>query len=497
MCVDVEIVRGDQVRGRRVVERRDHGKARGRTLEALRPLVALARTRVEVELESFAIMMDDRLPDHLAHDVIAQVRGKIADAQRARPARRRRRQRRAVDPGRDRIVGLRKAQQQCGLDVEEQQQVEQFLEAVGQFHLVAGLVLLAAQAVEIAIEPVEVGLVLARLQRIHGERKRLRTILFERAEVGAPCVDFAGREQHLAQVFVGAHVLRVDRQHLRVGRAGGTVVALLLEQHAQVEVGGRHVRPERQRTLIRARGTLDIANPLQRDAVIEMSLGVGGRQQQRLPERAFRRRAVAPHQVGEAQHPQQRPVPRCKRQALLQHAHRTFGIALRQREFRAGQAGFAELRRRRHGGRERLARLHGIVARQRGLADQLQRGCECRLNREHFPIPGLRRRKVTLLVCTHGRIPDARQVPRRQRTFFVDCDMRVQFAQCRGEFASVGEHALHQRRAVRGQTCRERPSFARGPRGQQAGGVHGQPGGVDQHVTIARGEHFRHGRAGR
>ncbi len=209
---DVEVVLGDPLRGLRVVERGDHVEALAGGGEALGPVVALARRRIEVELEAIAVVMRDHLPHHLAHHVIAQVRGQVADAQRPGLARRGSRHRRPVDPPRDRVVRLRVAQHQRRLDVEEQQQVQKLLEAIEQFRVVARLEVVATQSVEVALEVREVRHVLARLERIDGQRQRVGAALLERAEVREPGVDLPGGQQDLADVLVGRRRAPVRRR---------------------------------------------------------------------------------------------------------------------------------------------------------------------------------------------------------------------------------------------------------------------------------------------
>ena len=102
--------------------------------------------RIEAELEARTVVMADRLPHHLAHHVIAQVGGEVTDAQPSGLARRRARQRLAVDVLRGRVVGARELQHLFRLDVEEQQQVEELLEAIHELDLVGGAERLAARS---------------------------------------------------------------------------------------------------------------------------------------------------------------------------------------------------------------------------------------------------------------------------------------------------------------------------------------------------------------
>ena len=313
----VEIVGRDPRRRLALGESGEYLEALARRDEPLGPVVAHARQRIEAHVEAPAVVMAHRLPHHLAHHVVAEIRGQVADAQLARPARRRTRQRHAIHQRRGRVVGLREPQQHLRLDVEEQQQVEQLLERVGELGGVAGAKALLAQAVEVALQPGVVRRVLAGLERLHRERQRVRARRLEAAEVREPLVDAAGGEQRLAQVAVGRHVPRVAREHGAVGGDRRFDVAALLEQHGEVEVGVGEAGVEGERALVRPRRVRGGVQLLQRDSMVVVRLGVGRCQGERVPERVARSGAVVPCELELAAHAPQRQAARRSRQARV------------------------------------------------------------------------------------------------------------------------------------------------------------------------------------
>ena len=105
--------------------------------------------RIEEKFEARLVVVFERCPGHLAHDVIAQVSRKISDADAPVPSRRRQRQRLAIRMARRHIVQPREVFQQRRLDVEIQQQIKKFLERVDEFRFVARAKSLLPDAVEV------------------------------------------------------------------------------------------------------------------------------------------------------------------------------------------------------------------------------------------------------------------------------------------------------------------------------------------------------------
>ena len=126
----------------------------------------------------------------------------------------------------------------------------------------------------------------------------------ERVEVGEPRVDVARAEEHVAQVLVRRGMSRLCREHVAKGRDRSGTIALLLEQHAEIEVGVDEVGLERQRTLVGAGGPLRVSRSLQRGAVVEVRQRVGRRAQQDVAVDRECGSAIAAPRVNAALHPQ-------------------------------------------------------------------------------------------------------------------------------------------------------------------------------------------------
>ena len=263
-----------------------------------------------MELEALAIVVLDRRPRHLAHHVIAQIGRQVSDTDLSRTPRRRARQRVAVHVPCRRVVCLRALQQQLGLDVEIQQQVEELLERIGELDLACRVERLVAKSVEIALETGEVAGVLAHFERLHGERQRARTALLEAPEIVDPSIDAAGVQQHLAQIPVSGDARRIARDHVFVRRARGIRRALALEHDAEIEIGVDEVRTKSERALVRARGVGVALLHLQCDAVVVMRLAVGWLDRERPLERGRGGAAIAMTEMRVAERPPQRDVGR-------------------------------------------------------------------------------------------------------------------------------------------------------------------------------------------
>src|SRR5437660_8007915 len=48
---------------------------------ALGPFIAYPGQRIEIKLETVTVVVPQRLPHHLAHDMVAQIRREVSDAQ--------------------------------------------------------------------------------------------------------------------------------------------------------------------------------------------------------------------------------------------------------------------------------------------------------------------------------------------------------------------------------------------------------------------------------
>ena len=71
-----------------------------------------------------------------------------------------------------------------------------------------------------------------------------RAVALEAGEVREPRVDASRTEQDLAEILVRGGVRRLRLEHALVGGDGSVGRALLLEQHAEIEMGGGEVGPE-------------------------------------------------------------------------------------------------------------------------------------------------------------------------------------------------------------------------------------------------------------
>ncbi len=166
----------------------------------------------------------------------------------------------------------------------------------------------------------------------------------EGAEVGKPAVDLTGGQEHLAQVLVGGGVPRVDGQHIRVSGDRRLRIGLLLEQHAEIEIGGDEIGLERERPLIRTRGALRVTLHLQRDAVIEMRVAISGRMNEHVPECLLRRGAIAQREMRMTKHAQERDIARRALEAFAQRRNGVPGVASFQRQVRAFDPRFGKFR---------------------------------------------------------------------------------------------------------------------------------------------------------
>ena len=356
--------------------------------------------------------MFDGGPRHLAHHVVAQVRREVPDAELARPPRLRARTRLAVDVAHRRIVGQRKLSQHVGLDIEEEQQIQQLLQAVDKLVLVAGLEPLVAQAIEVVFQSRKVAAVLACLERLHREWKRSRASRLETAEICAPRIDAARGKQHFAAILVGGDIVRVRAQRLVVGGNGRVGGPLLGKQYAKVEMGGSEIRAEYQRALVGARGPRHVPLHLQCDAVVVMRLAVGHVPVQRLLECRGRRCPVAAREMREAQRAQQARVTRRDGQPLTAQRDREVAVPSRdhppdRRKTRIDIPG-----RRRHRSQKRGACTRVVTCVLHRVPGKVACRCEVGLQREHAVVVRKRLGRIALLMRQHRRRPQLRHRPR-------------------------------------------------------------------------------------
>ncbi len=300
----VEIVFRDAVGGVRIGTCGNRREPVEDRLVALCPFVFGIDRRIAENLEGVAVVMAQRVPHHLAHHVVTEIAGKVADPRLPRLPPGTRRPWLAMNPARQRVVRARVTADQRRLHVEEVQQVEQLLQRI--LDLVRRTVGEAAraQAVEVALEPREIGSVGAHLERVRRERQMIRAMALEAFEVREPRVDPARGQQRFGQRLVGARVRRRAFQHVRKSRDGGTGVALLIEDDAEVEIGVMEVRLERERSLVRACRIIHFPRHLQCDAVVVVRLAV-----RRIAERRFgeRLRGGLPVRARERRLPERAP----------------------------------------------------------------------------------------------------------------------------------------------------------------------------------------------
>ena len=84
-------------------------------------------------------------------------------------------------------------------------------------------------------------------ERLHRERKRIRTVRLEAEEVVTPGVEPTGGEEHFAEISIGFDVPRVEPQHGLVRGDRRIIGAFLLVHDAEVEVGRLQIGRERER----------------------------------------------------------------------------------------------------------------------------------------------------------------------------------------------------------------------------------------------------------
>src|SRR5450755_5000982 len=149
---------------------------------ALGPVVVFRIQRVKIYLEPVPVVMPDRRPHHLAHELIAQVARQVADAQPPRTTDAWWRKRLAVHALRHRVVRAIQAELRFRLDIEVEKQEQELLEAVGEVGFGLGLELVLPQPVEIAVQPGKVASILIDLECLDRERKRARTVGLESLE---------------------------------------------------------------------------------------------------------------------------------------------------------------------------------------------------------------------------------------------------------------------------------------------------------------------------
>ena len=76
----IDVVGGNSLGSLPFRKMRERDEMVGEIAESRRPVIVHRAKVVEKELEARAVMMLHRLPDHLAHHVITQIRREIADA---------------------------------------------------------------------------------------------------------------------------------------------------------------------------------------------------------------------------------------------------------------------------------------------------------------------------------------------------------------------------------------------------------------------------------
>ena len=486
---DVEIVLRDPCRDGELASRRDNFEAVGDAAKALGPFVALLRQRIEEKLEARLVVVGDCLPDHLSHHMIAQVRRQIPNAETAGPALRGARQRLAVDPLRDHVVGLGELQQHLLLDVEVEQQIEKHLKAVGKLELALDPKRLLAQAVEVALDTLIIAEILAHLERLDGKRQRVRAVRLEALEIRDPRVELPRGKQRFAEVLVSEHVRRVGLEHRFIGTNRRIERALLLKQHAEVVVGVDERGLERQCALIGTRRVGERALHLQRDAVVVVRLPVVGSERERALEGGRRLGAVAQRKLREPQRSPQADAVRRAREPLLAQRHGGDRVVRRGRGTGRSDpgidvAGYCGERGGKIGARS--GEIAGIACED---ASQVMAGREPGLQFEKARVVRVRGRCVPALMGAHRVVPQRVERGSVQRTVAARVVSRLLRDERRDQRVVIGKRAVdEQGRAGIGSGCKRMDRARRTLREKGRGDGAGQ---VQQHVEVARGERLR------
>ena len=383
--------------------------------ESLGPFVTAAGQRIEEELEARAVVMPDRLPHHLAHHVVAQIGRQVADPQPPGSSRLRRRQRLAVDVLRRGVVGPREPEEEIGLDVEEEQKVEELFEAIGKLELVARPEVLVRQSGKVSIELREVAPALAGFERLHGKRQRVRATRLEPAEVREPRLVPAGGEEHFAQVLVRGDMPGIRSERGFVRGDCRIVGALPLKYDTQVEMSGAQVRRKRERVLVRTHRFRQSPLHLQRDAAVVVRFGVGRSKRQRPAECRGRRCSIAARKMGVTQRAPQRDACRYASEAVL--AQRGGGRQIVRLACRACRCDSGiDIRGRGGDGRREIAPRHRRIPVVAGDdSRKVMSGCKARLQREHAGVRLARGRSLAALVRPDRVLPRRGELRRGHR----------------------------------------------------------------------------------
>lgn len=365
--------------------------------------------------------------------------------------------------------------------------MQQRLQAFGKLLRVARAVRIAPQAVDGAIEALEITGMLACLERVHGKRQCVGAMTFELVEVGEPRIDLAIGEQRVTEMLVGCDVPAIDREDMAKRRRGGAPVALLREDDTKVEVGIDETGIERQCALVGARRTRHVPRPLERGAVIEVRERIGWRAQQDGVVDRERAGGVAAARVHPRLHAQQRRFERSQAQARVDEAHRIVVAPLGEGEIGCGKPRVDEtgLRVERPG--KRRGSLRGVLLRRRDDAGKVQGWRELGLFGDDRGVGCSRGGQVALPVQRDRVIPRLREFVGRGRRRRRRVGRRVQRAQRLRKRRGV-ERFLHDRRTVRRHADRHRPYVSCRPGKEHGGDVLRETDAVDEHVTVARSD---------
>ena len=172
---------------------------------------------------------------HFSHHVIAQVGGQIAQPDLAASSARGQRQLGGICLLVQLVVALIQGKQTLWGNVKKQKQIQHFLQPVECIGGIEERIFIAQQVVQIRLLLFDFTQILAGLQAIHREHDGGRRVAPELFKIFQPRIDFAGIEQHIAQMVIGRRMIRLNTQDLLVAGSSAFGLALLLEQYAEVE----------------------------------------------------------------------------------------------------------------------------------------------------------------------------------------------------------------------------------------------------------------------
>ena len=297
------------------------------------------------------------------------------------------------------------ARDQLRLDIEEMQQVDQLLQRVEYLGRVARRVAPAPQGVEACVEARVLAAQRADFERLGGDGRMVRAIPLETLEGRRPRIDASRCQQRLGQRLVRRDVRGRPGERLRERGDRGIDVSLLVEHHAEVELGVGQVGPQGERALVGARGAGEIVPHLERDALVVVRLGVVGLARDRLAKRRRCDRGIALHEAGAAERAPQRRGARRQREPFTRERARAGSVAAVDEEIGERGARAVEFRRRGDRCTQSVQRVVDRAAVALENRTQIPRRRVAALPLEHPVVLGTREIRVAGLVPAHGRVP--------------------------------------------------------------------------------------------